>query len=58
MKNAANEDKAGIAKELNELKAKLNSSLNEKKAILETEALKIAMQAEGIDVSLFSPIFK
>ena len=55
MKNAANEDKARIAKELNEQKARLNTLLNEKKLILETESLKEAMRAEGIDVSLFSP---
>jgi phenylalanyl-tRNA synthetase alpha chain len=55
MKDAPNEDKPRIAKELNDHKTRLNALLNEKKVSLETEALKEAMKAEGIDVSLYSP---
>jgi len=54
MKKAPNEEKATIAKELNTHKANLMSEFTARKIILQTQELQKAMQAEAIDVSLFS----
>ncbi|MEA1919663.1 MAG: phenylalanine--tRNA ligase subunit alpha [Campylobacterota bacterium] len=54
MKTAPNEEKAGIAKELNIYKGDLTSLLAERKMHLQTQELEAAMKAESIDVSLFS----
>ena len=54
MKDIANEKKGAFAKELNIHKGKLNQLFTSKKIELETLALKEAMKAEAIDVSLFS----
>jgi len=54
MKDIANEEKGAFAKELNIHKGKLNQLFTSKKIELETLALKEAMKAEAIDVSLFS----
>jgi len=54
MKTAPNEEKAQIAKDLNNHKTALMNEFTAKKIVLQTEELKIAMQAEAIDVSLFS----
>jgi len=54
MKTAPNEEKAGIAKELNIYKSDLMSLLSERKMNLQTQELERAMKAEAIDVSLFS----
>ncbi len=54
MKSAPNEEKAGIAKELNIYKSDLMSLLSERKMNLQTQELERAMKAEAIDVSLFS----
>jgi len=54
MKDAPNEEKSKIAKELNTHKSKLTHELNVKKMTLQTAELELAMKAEGIDVSLFS----
>ena len=54
MKNASNEDKSKIAKELNTHKSSLMNELTSKKIELQTQELELAMKAEGLDVSLFS----
>lgn len=54
MKSAPNEDKAQIAKDLNMHKQALMNEFTAKKIALQTQELKIAMQAESIDVSMFS----
>jgi len=54
MKKAPNEEKATIAKELNKHKANLMSEFTARKIVLQTQELQKAMQAEAIDVSLFS----
>ena len=54
MKSAPNEQKSQIAKELNTHKSGLMNEFTAKKVILQTEALKAAMKAEAIDVSMFS----
>ncbi len=54
MKNAPNEEKSKIAKELNTHKSSLMDELSSKKMTLQTQELELAMKAEGIDVSLFS----
>ncbi len=54
MKKAPNEEKATIAKELNTHKANLMSEFTARKIVLQTQELQKAMQAEAIDVSLFS----
>ncbi len=54
MKKAPNEEKATIAKELNTHKANLMSEFTVRKIVLQTQELQKAMQAEAIDVSLFS----
>jgi phenylalanyl-tRNA synthetase alpha chain len=55
MKDAPNEEKANIAKELNLYKTELTSLFNECKISLQTKELFEAMEAEAIDVTLFSP---
>jgi phenylalanyl-tRNA synthetase alpha chain len=55
MKTAPNEEKAGIAKELNIHKGKMTSLFNERKMVIQTQELEAAMKEEAIDVSLFSP---
>jgi phenylalanyl-tRNA synthetase alpha chain len=54
MKSAPNEDKAQIAKDLNTHKQELMNEFTAKKIALQTQELKEAMQAEAIDVSMFS----
>ena len=54
MKDAPNEQKAQIAKDLNTHKSALMNEFTAKKIALQTEELKAAMLAEAIDVSLFS----
>lgn len=54
MKSAPNEDKAQIAKDLNMHKQALMNEFTAKKIALQTQELKVAMQAESIDVSMFS----
>ncbi|QOP42363.1 phenylalanine--tRNA ligase subunit alpha [Sulfurimonas marina] len=54
MKSAPNEEKAQIAKDLNTHKATLTNNLNAKKIELQTKELREKMEAEAIDVSLFS----
>ena len=54
MKSAPNEEKAQIAKDLNTHKSALMNEFTAKKIALQTEELKQAMQAEAIDVSMFS----
>jgi len=54
MKSASNEEKAQIAKELNTHKQTLMNEFTAKKIALQTQELKDAMQAEAIDVSMFS----
>ena len=54
MKKAPNEEKATIAKELNTHKANLMSEFTARKIVLQTQELQKAMEAEAIDVSLFS----
>ncbi len=54
MKTAANEEKAKIAKDLNIHKGKMTSLLAERKMTLQTLELRARMEAEKIDVSLFS----
>jgi len=54
MKTASNEDKSKIAKELNTHKSALMNELSVKKTELQTQELELAMQAEGLDVSLYS----
>jgi len=55
MKSIPNEQKAAFAKELNEHKAALMDALQVKKEELSLAELEAAMQAEAIDVTLFSP---
>ncbi len=54
MKSAPNEEKAGIAKELNTHKSKLMALLNDQKNSLQTLVLERAMKEEGIDVTLYA----
>ena len=54
MKTASNEEKSQIAKELNTHKSALTNNLNAKKIELQTKELREKMEAEAIDVSLFS----
>ena len=54
MKDAPNEEKSKIAKELNTHKSSLMNELSTKKTELQTKELELAMKEEGIDVSLFS----
>ncbi len=54
MKDVPNEQKAQFAKDLNAHKQNLMNEFTAKKIALETEALKEAMKAEAIDVSMFS----
>ena len=54
MKSAKNEDKANIAKELNEHKSRLMNEFTAKKITLQTLELQKAMKAEAIDVSLYN----
>ncbi|MFT7859814.1 MAG: phenylalanine--tRNA ligase subunit alpha [Sulfurimonas sp.] len=54
MKTAPNEEKSQIAKELNKHKAALTNELNAKKIELQTKELQEKMEAEAIDVSMFS----
>ena len=54
VKDATVEEKSKIAKDLNTHKNSLMSELSAKKITLQTNELKIAMQAEAIDVSMFS----
>ncbi|MDH4943703.1 phenylalanine--tRNA ligase subunit alpha [Sulfurimonas sp. C5] len=54
MKTASNEEKSQIAKDLNTHKAALTNALNVKKIELQTKELKEKMEAESIDVSMFS----
>ncbi|MDD3835412.1 MAG: phenylalanine--tRNA ligase subunit alpha [Sulfurimonas sp.] len=54
MKDATGEEKSKIAKDLNTHKNALMNELSAKKIILQTQELKKAMQAEAIDVSMFS----
>ncbi|MEA3373651.1 MAG: phenylalanine--tRNA ligase subunit alpha [Campylobacterota bacterium] len=54
MKSAPNEEKAGIAKELNIHKGKLTAQLTERKTILQTQELERAMKEEAVDVTLYS----
>lgn len=54
MKDATGEEKSKIAKDLNTHKNSLMSELSAKKITLQTAELKKAMQAEAIDVSMFS----
>jgi phenylalanyl-tRNA synthetase alpha chain len=53
MKNAPDNEKSQIAKELNTHKNELMNEFTAKKIILQTEELREAMMAEAIDVSLF-----
>lgn len=54
MKSASDEEKSQIAKELNTHKAALTNGLNAKKIELQTKELKEKIQAEALDVSMFS----
>ncbi len=54
MKDLCGAEKGKLAKELNTHKSSLMNEFTAKKITLQTEALRIAMQAEAIDVSLFS----
>ncbi len=54
MKNASNEEKAAIAKELNIHKGKLTALLTQKKELLQLHELEAAMKAEAIDVTLYA----
>lgn len=54
MKSADNEDKAKIAKDLNEHKSRLMNEFTAKKIALQTLELQEAMKAEAIDVSLYN----
>lgn len=54
MKDASDEAKAVIAKDLNTHKQGLMNALSTKKIALQTQELKEAMLAEAIDVSLYS----
>lgn len=54
MKDAQDDEKAKIAKDLNTHKNSLMNELTARKIILQTEELKKAMQEEAIDVSIFS----
>lgn len=54
MKSASDEEKSQIAKELNTHKAALTNGLNVKKIELQTKELKEKIQAEALDVSMFS----
>ncbi len=54
MKTASNEEKSQIAKELNTHKSALTNNLNAKKIELQTKELQEKMEAEAIDVSMFS----
>ncbi len=54
MKDLCGAEKGKLAKELNTHKSSLMNEFTAKKITLQTEALLIAMQAEAIDVSLFS----
>ena len=54
MKSAPNEQKSQIAKEINTHKSALMQQLNEKKTELQTRELQAKMEAEAIDVSMFS----
>ena len=54
MKDAPNEQKSQIAKDLNKHKAALMNEFTAKKIALQTEALQQAMKEEAIDVSMFS----
>lgn len=54
MKSASDEEKSQIAKELNTHKAALTNVLNAKKIELQTKELKEKIQAEALDVSMFS----
>ncbi|MEA2112155.1 MAG: phenylalanine--tRNA ligase subunit alpha [Campylobacterota bacterium] len=54
MKTATNEEKAGIAKELNIHKGKLTALLTDKKIVLQLQELETAMKAEALDVTLYS----
>jgi phenylalanyl-tRNA synthetase alpha chain len=55
MKSASKEQKAQIAKELNEHKTALMNEFSARKIVLQTLELQEAMKAEAIDVTLFSP---
>ncbi|MBN2894968.1 MAG: phenylalanine--tRNA ligase subunit alpha [Campylobacterales bacterium] len=55
MKNAPDDQKASIAKELNEHKNALGVLLSERKAVLQLQELEAAMKAEAIDVTLYGP---
>jgi phenylalanyl-tRNA synthetase alpha chain len=54
MKSAPNEQKSQIAKELNTHKTALMNELTTRKIVLQTEELKRAMEAEALDVSMYS----
>ena len=54
MKSAPNEEKSQIAKELNTHKSALMQLLSDKKTELQTKELQAKMEAEAIDVSMFS----
>lgn len=54
MKTAPNEEKAKIAKDLNNHKTNLMNEFTARKIVLQTQELQEAMKAEAIDVSLFS----
>ncbi|MBA1438199.1 MAG: phenylalanine--tRNA ligase subunit alpha [Epsilonproteobacteria bacterium] len=54
MKSAPNEEKSKIAKELNTHKTALMQQLSDKKIELQTKELYAKMEAEAIDVSMFS----
>ena len=55
VKSASKEQKAQIAKELNEHKTALMNEFSARKIVLQTLELQEAMKAEAIDVTLFSP---
>ncbi|ADN08964.1 phenylalanine--tRNA ligase subunit alpha [Sulfurimonas autotrophica] len=54
MKDAPNEQKAQIAKDLNKHKSALMNEFSAKKIALQTQELQRAMKEEAIDVSMFS----
>jgi len=54
MKEAPNEQKAAIAKALNSHKSDLSVRIREKKELLQLHELEAAMQAEALDVTLYS----
>ena len=54
MKGLSGPEKGKLAKELNTHKSALMNEFTAKKVVLQTEALKEAMKAEAIDVSMFS----